>query len=118
MAAPPAARPSPVRCPTMLPSRARHDHKPCRDRASRSRDYGAMALAPVCLGPAQRHAGAADAGHQTPLLVEDIALDQSNGAPALDHMRLGPQRRLPHRLEEVDLQLEGGEALALLQAAE
>ena len=60
----------------------------------------------------QRHARAARARDEAALVVEDVALDEAHGAPALDDLALGAQVRPPHGLHEVDLELERREALA------
>ena len=58
------------------------------------------------------HAGARRPCHQLAGLVGDIALDIAQGAAGLDDSGLGGQLPLAHGLEEVDLQLDGGERFA------
>src|SRR5262245_58725270 len=66
-------------------------------------------------GLPQLHAGTRRPCHQFARLVPDIAFDVAHGASGLDDPGLGGQGRLPHCPEEIDLQLDGRERLALAQ---
>src|SRR5262249_45089365 len=63
----------------------------------------------------QLHAGTRRPCHQLAGVVGDIALDVAQGAARLDDPGLGGQPPSPHGPQEVDLQLDGGERLALGQ---
>src|SRR5438445_1254514 len=69
------------------------------------------------LRASQRHARAGGARDQSTLRVRDVAFDQSDRASALDNVGSCGQARVPDRAEEVDLQLERGERLLLLERA-
>src|SRR6185295_1277292 len=65
----------------------------------------------------QRHAGRRRARDEAVLRIQHVALDQADGVPSLDHPPVGSQRARPHRFQEVDLELERGERLALVKRA-
>lgn len=69
------------------------------------------------LRTAQSHACTRGAAYQSTLGIGQIALDQSDGASALDDIGRGRQARLPDWTEEIDLQFERGECLLVLQRA-
>src|SRR5262245_15071434 len=59
--------------------------------------------------PAERQAGRRRSCHEALLRVGDVALDEAQGLPALDDPPDGPELLGPHRLQEIDLQLQGRE---------
>src|SRR4030095_14765282 len=63
----------------------------------------------------QRQERAAGACHQTLLVVHHVALREPHRPPALHQAPGGNEPPRPHGFEEVDLELERGEGLALLQ---
>src|SRR5262245_48706455 len=69
------------------------------------------------LRASQRHARGRRTRDQPILFVQHVALHQADGASGLDHPPAGLQRPRPHWLQEVDLELERGERLALAQRA-
>jgi hypothetical protein len=69
------------------------------------------------LRSAQGHAGAGCSRYQAALGIGHIALDQSDGASALDNVGRGREASLPDRTEEIDLEFQGGECLIRIQRA-
>src|SRR5438067_11569326 len=67
------------------------------------------------LRASQRHARAGGARYQSTFRVRDVAFDQSDRASALDNVGRCRQARVPDRAEEIDLQLECGERLVMLE---
>src|SRR5438477_9283298 len=65
------------------------------------------------LGAPQRHDGGAGPGDEPPLLVHDVALDEPDRAAALHDAPGGRELPRPDGLQEVDLELQRGERLAL-----
>src|SRR5713101_4978584 len=63
----------------------------------------------------ERHSGAGGARHQSVLVVVDVALDEAHRVAALHDPPRGYEPSRPHGLEEIDLELEGGEGLALVK---
>src|SRR5213078_792499 len=73
----------------------------------------ALAAAGV-LAP-QGHDRRARARDQPLFLVDDVALDETDGSAALHDPPRGDERAGPDGLQEVDLELEGGERLTLVE---
>src|SRR5947207_1307311 len=65
------------------------------------------------LGAPQRHHGGAGPGDEPLLLVHDLALDEPDRAAALHDAPGGRELPRPDGLQEVDLELQRGERLAL-----
>src|SRR3990172_11812298 len=72
-------------------------------------------LAPRALLAPQRHAGARGASDQSVFLIVDVALDEPHRAPALDEAPRGRDPAGPDRFQEIDLELQRGECLALVE---
>src|SRR4029434_9278904 len=84
-----------------------------RVRVESAADTGAASEAAVALISAthrlltpEGHAGAGGARDQAILVRDHVALDETDRAAALHHVAGGHQRPGPHRLEEVDLELQ------------
>src|SRR5438132_1599686 len=65
----------------------------------------------------QRHARARRFRDETALLIGDAALREADRLPALHHAPFGDEQAGPHRPQEIDLQLQRREALAVLERA-
>src|SRR5439155_22278432 len=63
----------------------------------------------------QGHAGAGGASYQPVLVVVNVALDEPHRVAALHDPSRGHQAPRPHGLEKIDLELERGEGLALVE---
>src|SRR6266850_2754845 len=79
----------------------------------KSSPYGDSA--PRRLFAGQGQTSAARASDEASGLIHDVAFDETHGLAALDEVPLGTESGLPDRFEEVDLELERGEALSLFQ---
>src|SRR4051812_48101487 len=85
--------------------------------------HGTVESAPLAIGwsapfarvAAQDEAGTGHERDQRSLLVLDLALEEGGGAPALLDLAARREAALPDGLEEIDLELEGGERFPLLQ---
>src|SRR5207247_9546304 len=76
---------------------------------------GSERSSPLGLLASESHAGTRCACDQAPLVVGDIALDQSHGATLFDHAADSEQPRLPNWLQEVDLELERREGFPFVK---
>src|SRR5262249_38583018 len=99
------------RVPTIRPSSSIRVRGP---RFGRSPPRAATARG---LLSAQRHARRGGSRHEGVPLVGDVTLEQAEALAGLHEPTRRAQLRLPHRLEEIDLQLDGREGLALGERA-
>lgn len=65
----------------------------------------------------KRHARAARARHQGAFVIYNVAFGHTNGPALLDHPPGCGEFGLPYRLQEIDLQLQRGERLTIIEGA-
>src|ERR1051326_1189668 len=86
-------------------------------RAPFSTTSVARTSAPMRLLSVEHHARRRCPGHEALLVVSDVALEEAHRLPPFHEAPRGPELGGPHGLQEIDLQLDGGEGLALRQRA-
>src|SRR6266540_6066662 len=79
---------------------------------SASRTSASMRLLPV-----ERHARRRRPGHEALVVVGEVTLDEAHSLPGFHEAPDGSELGGPHRLQEIDLQLDGREGLAFRQRA-